>query len=112
MPTPEPEITAPDGTVRKAHYGTGRQPWDDIMEAGWGAPFAAGNVLKYVRRAAAKNGEDDIAKARWYFKRLSEMAELGASVPSGGRAVTARIAHINLTRMLTQDELRCVHGDA
>ncbi len=111
MNSPEPEITAADGTVRKAHYGAGKQPWDIIVETGWGAQFAAGNVLKYVRRAAAKNGDDDIAKARRYFKRLVEMAELGASVPSGNRAVAARIAHINLTRMLTQDELRCVHGD-
>ena len=39
-----------DGTVRKAHYGSGRQPWDHIKAAGWGPEFAAGCVLRYLRR--------------------------------------------------------------
>ena len=104
MPTPEPEITAPDGTVRKVHYGAGKQPWDSIVEQGWGAQFAAGNVLKYVRRAAAKNGEDDIAKANWYFTRLREMAELSARVPSGDAAIAARRTLIALKHELTGTE--------
>ncbi len=62
MPTPEPEFLDAAGIARKAHYGTGTQPWDLILAAAWGASFAAGNVLKYLRRAAAKNGEDDITR--------------------------------------------------
>ena len=70
----EPEITGIDGTTRKAHYGAGRQPWDDIKDLGWGAEFAAGNALKYVRRHKAKNGADDLAKGRWYFAELTKLA--------------------------------------
>lgn len=76
----EREIIGPDGTVRKAHYGTGRQPWDDIKDVGWGAPFCAGNVLKYVRRAAAKNGADDIAKAQWYYAELLKLHNAGRAL--------------------------------
>lgn len=72
--TAEPEITGIDGTVRKAHYGAGRQPWDDIKLLGWAPEFAAGNALKYVRRHAAKNGDDDLAKGRWYFAELVKLS--------------------------------------
>lgn len=72
----EPEIIDGDGIARKAHYGNGRQPWDDIVDMGWGQQFAAGNVLKYIRRAAKKNGPDDISKARWYYARLLEIGDL------------------------------------
>lgn len=41
---------ASDGTVRKSYYGAGKQPWDIMVELGWGAPYAAGCVLKYLRR--------------------------------------------------------------
>ena len=68
--TKEVEFTAADGTQRKAHYGAGKQPWDYIVEFGWAPYFAAGNVLKYVRRAAFKNGPDDLEKARWYYREL------------------------------------------
>lgn len=71
----EKERVAADGTVRKAHYGDGRQPWDVIKEKDWAPEFAAGNALKYIRRAAAKNGADDIKKARWYFKELKRLAD-------------------------------------
>lgn len=73
-PATEREHVAVDGTVRKSHYGAGRQPWDDIKDLGWAPHFAAGNVLKYVRRAAAKNGEDDLKKARWYWAELRKIA--------------------------------------
>lgn len=71
----EPEIKGIDGTVRKAHYGEGRQPWDDIKDAGWAPDFAAGNALKYVRRHEAKNGQDDLDKGRWYFAELIKMSD-------------------------------------
>ena len=74
----EPEIIGIDGTVRKAHYGAGKQPFDEMKELGWADHFAAGCVLKYVRRHAAKNGEDDLAKARWYWAELGKRGKLGA----------------------------------
>lgn len=73
-PAKEPEIRGEDGTVRKAHYGAGRQPWDDIVDFGWGPAFAAGNALKYVRRHVAKNGADDLDKGRWYYGELYKRA--------------------------------------
>lgn len=69
----EPERTAADGTIRKQHYGDGKQPWDDMLTLGWAPYFAAGSALKYVRRYKNKNGDDDLAKGRWYFARLKEM---------------------------------------
>ncbi len=92
--TTEPEFVAEDGTVRKAHYGTGRQPWDEIVTAGWGAVFAAANVLKYVRRHTRKNGSDDLQKARWYYARLNNMA-----------GVDAALALAKLHHLLTSEEL-------
>src|SRR4051812_22769312 len=65
----EPEHVAKDGSIRKQHYGPDRQPIDDIEDAGWGPAFCAGNALKYVRRAANKNGADDLKKGRWYYAR-------------------------------------------
>lgn len=103
----EPEIKAPDGTVRKAHYGTGKQPWDIIVEQGWGAAFAAGNVLKYVRRAALKHGEDDIAKARWYWARIWELAEAAAQHAPHEHAFPGRPGYVlnQLRGLLTDSEL-------
>jgi hypothetical protein len=86
----EPEIIAPDGSIRKLHYGSGRQPWDFIVEAGWGSAFAAGNVLKYVRRHAAKNGEDDLKKARWYWEQLRRRVVLEPE-PNGYAICYARL---------------------
>jgi hypothetical protein len=60
-----------DGSVRKAHYGDGKQPWDTIKELGWGPEFAAANVLKYLRRT--KDVEGSRQKALWYKARLVEM---------------------------------------
>lgn len=94
----EPEHRAADGTVRKAHYGTGRQPWDDMVDAGWAPHFAAGCVLKYVRRAAAKNGEDDLKKARWYHARLRDMVLAPDDFPG------AYLALERLHKLLTDEE--------
>ena len=71
----EPEHVAADGSIRKDHYGMGRQPWDDIVDVGWGPAFAAGNALKYVRRHAAKNGADDLTKGRWYYNQLNRLCD-------------------------------------
>ena len=60
--------------------------------------FAAANVLKYVRRHQAKNGEDDLAKARWYAEQLGVMS--GAN-PRGDAMLTLA----KLCVLLTQDEI-------
>lgn len=57
---------------RKEWYGEGRQPWDDILELGWGPEFAAANVLKYLRRS--KSPEHSLESAQWYFRELCKMA--------------------------------------
>jgi hypothetical protein len=93
----EPEFTAPDGTVRKKHYGDGKQPWDTMVELGWAPVFAAACALKYVRRYRSKNGEDDLDKGRWYYARLTEL------VASGGTNVA--IIVMQLERELTPTEL-------
>lgn len=61
-----------DGSTRESYYGAGRQPWDDIVAGGFGAEFAAGSILKYLRRTKGER-EKDIEKARWYFARLAEL---------------------------------------
>lgn len=49
------------------------QPWDVITA--WGLGFLAGNVVKYVARAPAKGGVEDLQKARHYLDKLIEQAE-------------------------------------
>ena len=90
--TVEPEHTADDGTIRKTHYGTGKQPWDKIVELGWGPQFAAANVLKYLRRT--KDVEDSRRKARWYYDELKKLAHH----PNSGRCLGELIGE------LTHDE--------
>lgn len=63
-----------DGTQRKVHYGSGRQPWDDIKAVGWGPAFAAGHVLKYLRRS--KDVEHSLESARWYWAELNKEASM------------------------------------
>jgi hypothetical protein len=70
-PTGINTFIAADGTVRQSYYGDGKQPWDIIVEQGWGMYFAASNVLKYIRRK--KDGAKDLEKARWYFNALREI---------------------------------------
>jgi hypothetical protein len=62
-----------DGTERKEHYGPGKQPWDTIKELGWGPEFAAGNVLKYLRRD--KDKEHSLESARWYYNQLTNLSD-------------------------------------
>jgi hypothetical protein len=68
------------GTPRQAHYGAGRQPWDDVLDAGWAPEFCAGNVLKYLRRD--KERQHSVESARWYYRRLVELSR-GEIRPSG-----------------------------
>ena len=87
-----------DGSVRKAHYGDGKQPIDHIIAAGWGPEFCAGNVLKYLRRT--KEPEHSLESARWYWARLLEFAERGHAKYVMGQLVT----------MLTREELNRISG--
>jgi hypothetical protein len=64
-----------DGTIRKLHYGTGRQPWDDMLSCGWAPDFAAACILRYLRRD--KEIEHSIESALWYWARLNELATGG-----------------------------------
>lgn len=87
-----------DDSARKSHYGPRRQPWDDIVDAGWGPAFAAGNVLKYLRRD--KDREHSIESARWYWARLKEAVVAGSS--------DAEL--VGLCNLLSQDELGALEG--
>lgn len=59
------------GALRSGAMGAGRQPIDDIVEAGWGPEFCAGNIVKYLRRD--KEVEDSLKKAKWYYAKLIEL---------------------------------------
>lgn len=76
----------------------GKQPWDIIVGAGYGPIFAAGNTLKYVRRYAVKNDEDDLKKGRWYSARLFEA--LGRGEPDALKAA------LWLSSVLTDEEIK------
>jgi hypothetical protein len=66
-------VAAPANAVQigGTHYRTlTPQPWDVI--AAWNLSFLAGNVVKYVARAPAKGGIEDLQKARHYLDKLIE----------------------------------------
>lgn len=63
-----------DNVNRPAHYARFKiEPIYFIMENG--LPFAAGNVIKYVCRHDAKNGVEDLKKARRYLDMMIKQAE-------------------------------------
>jgi hypothetical protein len=108
--------THPDelGVPRQDHYGQGRQPWDEILDANWAPEFCAGNVLKYLRRT--KDPEHSLESARWYWLRLHELA-LGKLLPpvaerKSGRQIAlgrANAAIVRLRELLTREELDKLH---
>lgn len=54
------------------HYKTlNPQPWDVIHA--WRLGFIEGCVVKYVARWRAKNGVEDLRKARHYLDKLIEL---------------------------------------
>ena len=96
----EPEFTnAIDSTIRKAHYGAGKQPWDLIKEAGWAPHFAAANVLKYLRRD--KQLEHSLESARWYFRELCKLGVVNSNPQCAEAAITLAM----LMHLLTHAEL-------
>lgn len=74
----DPNKTQVGGT----HYkNMSIQPWDAM--AAWMTPeefrgFLRGNIIKYVARASAKGGIEDIRKARHYIEKLINHMELEA----------------------------------
>lgn len=53
------------------------QPWDFIAANELG--FFEGNIVKYVSRWRAKNGVDDLRKARHYLDKLIELNSRGTA---------------------------------
>lgn len=94
-------LAADRGDGRKSHYGAGRQPWDDIVEAGWGPSFAAANVLKYLRRTKAP--EHSLESARWYWTRLTEF--VNQPMQHNVSKMYANIVRERLIKLLTPEEL-------
>jgi hypothetical protein len=92
--------SATDAEPRKAHYGSGVQPWDLILEEGWGPAFAAGCVLRYLRRDKAI--EHSLESARWYATRLAE----GAFARKYGDQQAWVVAWSKLSARLTPDEAK------
>jgi hypothetical protein len=90
--------SATDAEPRKAHYGSGVQPWDTILEEGWGPVFAAGCVLRYLRRDKAL--EHSLESARWYATRIAE----GAFAHKYGDPTPWVVAWSKLSSRLTADE--------
>ena len=57
-----------ENNITPKHYDTNIQPVDYIHQNGLG--FCEGNVIKYVSRYKAKNGLDDLLKAKHYIQIL------------------------------------------
>lgn len=78
----EKEGTSERATAQQvggSHYkGFAIQPAEFIHKNGLG--FLAGNVIKYVCRHGAKNGREDLLKARHYIDLLIEH-EYGSDTP-------------------------------
>lgn len=110
-----PPLVAPDrltpgrgGESRKAHYGDGEQPWDVIVVSGWGPAFAAGCVVRYLRRDKAR--EHSLESARWYYARLIE--GVAKKRPLGESAVASdwQRALDRLELILTKEERALARG--
>ena len=54
--------------VGGSHYLKAIQPWDIIRA--WSLGFHRGNIMKYILRAPAKNGKEDLEKAKHYLDYL------------------------------------------
>jgi hypothetical protein len=63
-----------DVVIRPEHYARFKiEPIYFVMENG--LSFAQGNVIKYVCRHDAKNGVEDLKKARRYLDMMIKQAE-------------------------------------
>lgn len=93
------------GEARKAYYEAGEQPWDVIVASGWGPAFAAGCVLRYLRREKAR--EHSLESARWYYARLVEGV---ATRPGEATSAEWQSALDRLELILTQAERARARG--
>ena len=63
-----------DSVDNPAHYNKGGVECIDAIRGSMSAEafrgFLKGNVMKYMFRYEAKNGLEDLRKARWYLERL------------------------------------------
>jgi hypothetical protein len=88
MQSKEPEFQHSDGTVRKQHYGSGKQPWDFFIENHIAFEFALGCLIRCVRRDASIKGserDEDIKKGRWYADRVKEFIQQSTTKTPEGR---------------------------
>lgn len=75
------DSASPHGDVvnHPSHYETGKFECIDVMIEALGSTavrdFCVCNAFKYIYRHKRKNGDEDIAKAKWY---LDKFIELGA----------------------------------
>lgn len=97
---PNRETLGADGTVRKAHYGEGEQPWDTMKRLGWANDFAAGCVLRYLRRS--KDAVHSLESAKWYLARLYELCGDDDEIRAGLAQATVH----ELYSVLTKEEMR------
>ena len=71
-----------DSVDNPAHYNKGGVECIDAIRGSMSAEafrgFLKGNVMKYVFRYEAKNGLEDLRKARWYLERLIGEVEVDA----------------------------------
>lgn len=71
-----------DNVVRPAHYKQGKIETIDIIKAKTSPEefkgFLKGNIIKYITRAAYKNGIEDYEKAQWYLKYLIKVEKESA----------------------------------
>lgn len=88
------------GDGRKAHYGEGRQPIDDIRDAGWAPPFAASCILRYLRRT--KDPAHSLESARWYWRYLNDLCRDDDNYPKDVKR--------KLVSMLSAEELAKLKG--
>ncbi len=95
--------THPDerGVPRQDHYGAGTQPWDTIVEEAWAPEYAAGNILKYLRRTKAP--EHSLESARWFYARLGELAR--GEIGNLTQCWVAEDKLKRLSELLTHEEL-------
>lgn len=90
-----------DGSIHKAHYGAGKQPWDTTVEHGWGPHAAAFCVIRYLRRDKAR--AHSLESARWYYDQLIRNVAGEINGPWTAALTT-------LEDELTQDERKLVRN--
>lgn len=76
-PVPADCIAVSDPVNHPSHYTQGKVECIDAMEQALGTEvvkgFCLGNTFKYLWRHTAKNGQEDVEKAVWYFDRYKQI---------------------------------------